>query len=83
MNEDDVVREVRAAREEIARAHGFDVRRIVAHLQELDRSGDRTVVRLAPRRPLVVNVKSVATSPQSGAAKPGLATTSRAVDTTS
>ncbi len=59
MNEDSVLREVRAAREDYARSHGFDVRKIVADLQKLDRVGDWTVVRLAPRRPRVVGVKSV------------------------
>lgn len=51
MNEDSVLREVRAAREDYARSHGFDVRKIVADLQKLDSVGDWTVVRLAPRRP--------------------------------
>jgi hypothetical protein len=51
MSEDSVLQEVRAAREEYARSHGFDVRRIVAELQELDRRGGWRVVRLAPRRP--------------------------------
>ena len=51
MNDDSVLREVRAAREDYARSHGFDVRRIVADLQELDRAGAWKVVRLAPRKP--------------------------------
>jgi len=59
MNEDSVLREVRAAREDYARSHGFDVRKIVADLQTLDAAGDWTVVRLAPRRPQVLNAKSV------------------------
>ena len=59
MNDDSVLREVRAAREEYAKAHDFDVRRIVADLQELDRAGDHTVVRLAPRRPQAVGRPSV------------------------
>lgn len=57
MTEDSVLREVRAARENYARAHGFDVRKIVADLQKLDRAGDWPVVRLAPRRPQVVATK--------------------------
>jgi len=59
MNEDSVLREVRAAREAYARAHDFDVRKIVAELRVLDQRGDCTVVRLAPRRPRIVGVKSV------------------------
>jgi len=54
MNDDSVIREVRAAREDYAGSHGFDVRKIVADLQQMDRAGDWTVVRLAPRRPQVV-----------------------------
>jgi hypothetical protein len=58
MNEDSVLQEVRAARENYARSHDFDVRKIVADLQNLDRAGDWTVVRLAPRRPKVVRANS-------------------------
>ena len=39
---------MRAAREAYAQAHGFDVRKMVADLQKLDRAGDRPVVRLIP-----------------------------------
>jgi hypothetical protein len=51
MSEDDVLREVRSAREAYVRAHGFDVRAMVADLRERDAHGDWPVVRLAPRRP--------------------------------
>jgi hypothetical protein len=51
MNEDSVLREVRSARADYARSHGFDVRKIVADLRQMDWAGDWTVVRLAPRRP--------------------------------
>jgi len=57
MTEDSVFQEVRAAREAFAQAHGFDVHRIVADLQKLDRTGDRKVVRLPPRRPQAVEAK--------------------------
>jgi hypothetical protein len=41
MNEDSIVQEVRVARENYARLHGFDVRKIVADLQKLlSRSAD-------------------------------------------
>ncbi len=48
---DDVLREVRATREEFARSHGYDVYAMAATLRRLDEAGDRPVVRLAPRRP--------------------------------
>jgi hypothetical protein len=54
MNEDDVLRQVRAAREAYAQSHGFDVRTMVADLRKRDAAGDWPVVRRAPRRPAVV-----------------------------
>ena len=55
MIEDDVVREVRAAREEYCRQFGFDLGAIVRDLREQERAGDRQVVRLPPRRPVRTN----------------------------
>jgi hypothetical protein len=54
MTEDDVLREVRAARETYARLHNFDVRAMVADLRARDVAGDWPVVRRAPRRPVGV-----------------------------
>jgi hypothetical protein len=51
MNEDSLLQQVRAARDEYARAHGYDVRRIVADLREWDGAGGWPVVRLTPRKP--------------------------------
>ena len=51
MIEDDILREVRAARDAFARSHGYDLHAMVAALRALDERGDRPVVRLAPRRP--------------------------------
>jgi hypothetical protein len=51
MIEDDVVREVRAAREEYCRQLGYDLVAIVRDLREQEQSGDRQVIRLPPRRP--------------------------------
>ena len=51
MTEDDVLREVRAAREAYARLHNFDVRAMVEDLRARDKAGDWPVVRRAPRRP--------------------------------
>jgi hypothetical protein len=51
MSEDDVVREVRAAREEYCRRFGYDLAAIVRDLREQERVGGREVVSLPPRRP--------------------------------
>ena len=51
MTEDTVLQQVRTARDEYARTHGYDVQKIVADLRQLDRQGDWAVVRLAPKRP--------------------------------
>jgi hypothetical protein len=52
MSEDDLVREVRAAREEYCRQFGYDLGAIVRDLREQERVGGRPVVRLSPRRPV-------------------------------
>jgi hypothetical protein len=49
MTDDEVVREVRAAREAFAAGHGFDVRAIVTALHERGVSSGRELVRLTPR----------------------------------
>jgi hypothetical protein len=51
MVEDDVLREVRAAREAYAQAHGYDVQAMVADLRGRDAAGDWPVVRRPPRCP--------------------------------
>jgi hypothetical protein len=51
MIEDEVVREVRAAREAFAASHGYDIRQIVMALHEVEVASGREVVRLAPRPP--------------------------------
>ena len=51
MSEDDVLREVRAAREEYCRQFGYDLAAIVRDLREQERAGGRKVVRLSPRQP--------------------------------
>ena len=60
MIDDDVLREVRAAREEYARLHGFDVRAMAADLRARDLAGDWPVVRHPPRRPKPVAPPMVA-----------------------
>ena len=71
MIEDDVLREVRAAREAYAQSHNFDVRAIVADLRARNLAGDWPVVRHLPRRPQPIAVPAVApfpALPQPGAA---------------
>lgn len=51
MIEDEVVREVRAAREAFAASHGYDIRAMVAALHEFGVASGREVVCLPPRRP--------------------------------
>jgi hypothetical protein len=50
MAEDDVLRQVRAAREAYARSLGYDVRAMVAELRARDAAGDWPVVRRPARR---------------------------------
>jgi hypothetical protein len=63
MVEDDVLREVWAAREAYARSHGYDVRAMVADLRARDAAGDWPVVRRPPRRPSAVVVPPGAPNP--------------------
>lgn len=49
MIEDEVVREVRAAREAFAASHGYNIRAMVAALHAIEVASGREVVRFAPR----------------------------------
>ena len=60
MIEDEVVREVRAAREAFAASHGYDIGAMVAALHEWGIASGRELVRLAPRRPTSVGRESMA-----------------------
>jgi hypothetical protein len=51
MVEDDVLRQVRAARDAYARSLGYDVHAMVADLHARYSTGDWVVVRRPPRRP--------------------------------
>ncbi len=51
MRPDDVVREVRAAREAYGRQFGFDIAAMARDLRDRERRGGRRVVHLPPRRP--------------------------------
>jgi hypothetical protein len=67
MTEDEVVREVRAAREAFAASHGYDIRAMVAALHELGVASGRELVRFAPR-PVVTGPNPALQ--QTGAAAP-------------
>jgi len=69
MIEDDVIRGVRAAREEYARLHGFNIRAMVADLQARDLAGDWPVVSRLARRPHSADSPNQALQP-TGAAIP-------------
>ena len=51
MYEDDVIRELRAIREEYGRQFGYDLAAIVRDLREQQRASGREFVRLPPREP--------------------------------
>jgi hypothetical protein len=52
MNEDDVLRAVRSAREAYCQQFGYDLGAIVRDLRERERSGGRRIIRLPPRQPM-------------------------------
>jgi hypothetical protein len=68
MIEDEVVCEVRAAREAFAASHGFDIRKMVAALHELGVASGRELVRFPPRQP--ASVGSNQSLPPAGIATP-------------
>jgi hypothetical protein len=51
MPSDPIVAEIRKLREQHAARFGFDIRLIAKDARERDASGDREVIRRAPRRP--------------------------------
>jgi len=50
---DPIVDEIREIRERYAAEFGFDIRAMVKDAQERDAAGDRQVVRLPPRPPII------------------------------
>ncbi len=72
MIEDDIIREVRAAREAFGQLHGFNIRAMVADLQAQDSAGDWPVVSLrspqssrTPNKSLLQNGTAIPVSPAS------------------
>jgi len=49
MREDPIVKETRAAREELLERFNFDLEALCAYLQELEAQGDKKAVTLPPR----------------------------------
>jgi hypothetical protein len=56
MIEDEIVREVRAAREAFAASHGYDVRKMVAALHDVGVATGRELISLSPRPVIRPNV---------------------------
>lgn len=69
MKAGDVLAELRAWRDEFARAHAYDVHAMAKTLSELDSAGDRNVVRGEPRRPVAARTPNQ-TLPPTGAVAP-------------
>jgi hypothetical protein len=63
MDQDSVLKEVRAAREAYARAHGYDVRAMVEDLRKRDECGDWPVVKLVPRLSSVAGKRQPESTP--------------------
>lgn len=51
MIEDEVMRQVRAAKEAFAASHGYDLRRMHEALRKMDEESGVPTVRLEPRKP--------------------------------
>lgn len=70
MIEDDLMQEVRAAREAYCQQFGYDLAAIMRDLRARERAGNRPVVRLAPRRPIVTDVEHSDSEPIEGPSNP-------------
>jgi len=49
MNQDEIIEQVRAVREELAARHDYDVRALYEEAKQRERQGERQVVKLLPR----------------------------------
>lgn len=49
MNHDDIIKEVRTIREQLAAQHDYDVRALFAAAKERQQENERKVVKLAPK----------------------------------
>ena len=60
MNHDDIIKEVRKIREQLAASHGYNVRALfAAAAQKRQKESGRKVVKLTPRRLKIAGEKAV------------------------
>ena len=58
MNHDDIIKEVRTIREQLAAQHAYDVRALFAAAKECQQESERKVVKLVPKPVEVVSTSS-------------------------
>jgi len=59
MNRDDIIKEVRTIREQLAASHGYNVRALFAAAKKRQQESGRKVVKLTPRRLKIADEKAV------------------------
>ena len=59
MNHDDIIKEVRKIREQLAASHGYNVRALFAEAKKRQKESGRKVVKLTPRRLKITDEKRV------------------------
>ena len=59
MNHDDIIKEVRKIREQLAASHGYNVRALFAEAKKRQQESGRKVVELTPRRLKIADEKAV------------------------
>ena len=65
MIETDILKEIRAVRDDFARTHDFDVFKMLADLRAMKLSGEWKIVRLPPRRPRNIGTPAAAPAGES------------------
>ena len=58
MNHDDIMKEVRTIREQLAASHGYNVRALFAEAKKRQKESGRKSVKLAPRLLKIANEKT-------------------------
>ena len=59
MNHDDIIKEVRTIREQLAASHGYNMRALFAAAKKRQQESGRKVVKLTPRRLKIADEKTV------------------------
>ena len=59
MNHDDIIKEVRKIREQLAASHGYNVRALFAAAKKRQKESGRKVVKLTPRRLKFADEKAI------------------------